>query len=103
MCEGKYLVLVSSGDGSVMSVSPLLAAPATLSPGSVGVALRQRLAPSTYRSVSVSYESLYSTLFTRLMEAHLCINGHRDLSLDDGSVVSAYNKGILGASAFYII
>ena len=73
-CEGKYLVLVSSGGGSV-----------------------------TYRSVSGSYESLYSTLFTRLMEAHLCISGHRDLSLDVGSVVSAYDKGILGAPAFYII
>ena len=80
-CEGKYLVLVSSGGGSVTSVSPLLAAPASLSPGSVGVALRQCHAPSTYHSVSVTYKSLCSTLFTRLMEAHLYINGHMDISL----------------------
>ena len=91
-CKGKYLVVVSSGGGSVTSASPLLEAPATLSPGSIGVALRWRHAPSTYHSVSVSYESLYSTLFTRLMEAHLYINGHMDISLGDGSVVSAYDK-----------
>ena len=61
-CEGKYLVVVSSGGGSVTSAASLLAAPATSSSGSVGVALRQRHAPSTYHSVSVPYESLYSTL-----------------------------------------
>ena len=90
-CEGKYLVVVSSGGGSVTSAAPLLAAPATSSSGSVGVALRQRHAPSTYHSVSVSYESLYSTLFTRLSGAHLYV-----MDMMISSTVNKENRHRLG-------
>ena len=71
-CEGKYLVLVSSGGGSVASAAPrsvvagIRRRRAPSASRSLGVALRQRIAPSAYHSVSVSYKSLFSTLFTRL-------------------------------------
>ena len=74
-CEGKYLVLVTSGGGSVASAMPrsVVAGIRRRRVSSASrAALRQRLAPSAYHSVSVSHESLCSTLFTRLSGAHLC-------------------------------
>ena len=98
-CEGKYLVPVSSGGGSVASAAPR----------SVVVQIRYRRAPSASRYVSVSLRQrliqvpLLHAIYP-VIEAHLGIyKGHGDDLLHGGNTLSAKVKILLGAPAFYII
>ena len=71
-CEGKYLVLVSSGGGSVASAAPR----------SVVAGIRRRRAPSASRSVSVSLRQRITPSASHTSPSSpRCLPGYRGTSI----------------------